>query len=160
MNQFDQFQIIGHISPVTIGTNTTPSVSEVIDTAGFSGGRLIVFLQTGALGRTTLKCFLQESDDDSTYTTFMNITDNDIDGSAGVQLDADSDNLDVVFDVPLDVNRKRYFKLTYTSGSVGTGKNSVACSAIIIGRSLGRKQSTTLNTKRPNSKIFKAKGKS
>lgn len=159
MNNHDQFQVIGHISPVTIGINSTPSVSEVIDSSGFSGGHLIVFLQTGAIGRTTTKCFLQESDDDSTYTTFLNVTDNDIDGGAGVQLDADDDNLDVVFDIPLDAERKRYFKLTYTSGSTGTGKNSVACSAVLIGRRNGDRQSTTRNTKRPNSKIFSAKAR-
>jgi len=160
MSSLDQFQVIGHISPQTIGTNTTPPVSEVIDSQGFAGGRLIIFLQTGTMGRTTTKCFLQESDDDSAYATFLNVTDNDIDGDAGVQLDGDSDNLDVVFDVPLDANRKRFFRLTYTSGSVGTGKNSVACSAVLIGRQHGKAQSTTRNTKRPNSKIFKAKGKS
>ena len=160
MSSLDQFQVIGHISPQAISTNTTPSVSEVIDSQGFSGGRLIIFLQTGVIGRTTTKCFLQESDDDSAYTTFLNVTDTDIDGNAGVQLNTDSDNLDVVFDVPLDANRKRFFKLTYTSGADGSGRNSVACSAVLIGRQHGQAQSTTRNTKRPNSKIFKAKGKS
>jgi len=160
MNQFDQFQVIGHISPVTVGLNTTPPVSEVIDSQGFSGGRCIIFLQTGNMGRTTTKCFLQESDDNSNYTTFMNVTDLDIDGGQGVALDEDDDNLDVVFDVPLDADRKRYFKVTYTSGSGGAGKNTLACSAVLIGRTNGQAQSTTLNTKRPNSKIFKAKGKS
>jgi len=86
MNQFDQFQVIGHISPVTVGLNTTPPVSEVIDSQGFSGGRCIIFLQTGNMGRTTTKCFLQESDDNSNYTTFMNVTDLDIDGGQALLL--------------------------------------------------------------------------
>ena len=157
MDHGDQFKVIGHISPVTIGSNTTPSVSQDIDTLGFQGGRCVVFMQTGAIGRATLKCFLSESDNNVDFTTFMNMTDNDIDGAAGALLDTDGDNLDVVFDVPLTVERKRYFKMTYTSGSTGTGKNSVACTAYLSGRGVAQKQSTTRNTERPNSRIFRAK---
>ena len=157
MDHGDQFRVIGHISPVTIGLNTTPPVSEIIDTEGFQGGRCVVFMQTGNIGRETLKCFLSESDDNVAYTTFMNMTDTDIDGAAGAILDLDDDNLDIVFDVPLTVSRKRYFKLTDSSGSTGSGKNTVGCTAYISGRTIGAKQSTERNTKRPNSRIFRAK---
>lgn len=160
MNQLDQFQVIGHISPVSVGSGVTASVSEVIDSAGFHGGRMIIMFQTGAMARTTSTCIMEESDDGSTWSEFMNATDRDADGNTGTKPDANSDNSDVVFDVALDPDRKRYFRLTYTTGSEG-GKlnNLIACSAILLGRRVGQEVTSSKGTKRAGSKLYQAKGK-
>jgi len=161
VNQLDQFQVIGHISPISVGNGVTASISEVIDSAGFHGGRLVVILQIGVTTRTTGTCIMEESDDGSTWSEFMNATGRDVDGNIGTKPDADSDESDVVFDVPLDPDRKRYFRLTYTAGTEG-GKltTMISCSAILLGRRVGQEVTTSNTTKRPNSKLYSSKGKS
>ena len=161
MNQLDQFQVIGHISPVSVGAGVTATVSEGIDSAGFSGGRMIVILQIGGMARTTASCLMEESDDGSTFVEFMNATGTDADGNAGTKPDASSDDSDVVFDVALDPDRKRNFRLTYTTGSEG-GKlnNLISCSAILLGRRVGQEVTTAKGAKRTGSKLYQAKGKS
>lgn len=156
MNQHDQYKVIGHISPQAIGASATPAVSQVIDTQGYFGGRLIIVMTCGAMGRDTLKCLVQESDDNSSFTTFMTPTDDDIDGQAGVQIDQNDDDTDIVFDIPLIGARKRYYKVVYTSGSGGGGKSNIAFVAFIVGKQLGEEQTTAGITVRANSKAYRA----
>ena len=155
MNHHDQFKVIGHIAPGALSASQTASVSSVIDTFGYSGGRLIITVSLGVIGQPALKCFVQESDDNSTYTTFVSATDTDVDGVAGVQVTADDDQSEVVFDIPLIGARKRYYQINYTTGS-GGGKSNFMCHAIIIGKQIGVAQSTSDLTQRTGSKAYRA----
>ena len=155
MNHNDQFKVIGHFSPQAISASSTATVSSVVDTFGYAGGRLVITVSLGAVNQPALKCFVQESDDNSTFTTFVGATDTDIDGSEGVQVTADDDNTEVVFDIPLVGARKRYFTVNYSSG-VGSGKSNVTCHAIIIGKRVGVEQSISDLTQRTGSKAFRA----
>ncbi len=161
MKHFEQYQVIGHISPIQIGNGATASISEVIDSAGFHGGRLVVILQIGVTTRSTDTCIMEESDDGSAWSEFMNATSRDIDGNIGTKPNADTDHSDVVFDVLLDPDRKRYFRLTYTAGTEGGKLNTmISCSAILLGRTNGQKVTTSNTTKRANSKLYTSKGRS
>jgi len=155
MNHHDQFKVNCHITPQAIANDATPSVSSGIDTLGYFGGRLIITVSLGAIGQPALKCFVQESDDNSTFTTFLSATDVDVDGVAGVQVTADDDNSDVVFDIPLIGARKRYYQVNYSSGS-GFGKSNVVVHSIIIGKNLGVAQSVADLTQRTGSKAYRA----
>ena len=156
MSKYDQYKVIGHISPQAIGASATPAVSQVVDTLGFFGGRLVMVMTCGAMGRDTLKCLVQESDDNSSFTTFMTPTDSDIDGQTGVQIDQNDDDTDIVFDIPLIGARKRYYKVTYTSGSGGGGKSNIAFTAFLIGKQVGEAQTVPGITVRANSKAYRA----
>ena len=82
-------------------------------------------------------------------------SDVDVDCSEGVEIDADDDNSDIVFDIPLVGARKRYFKILYTSGT-GGGKSNVCAHAIILGKQIGVAQSTSDMTQRDGSKAYRA----
>lgn len=155
MNHNDQFKVIGHIAPGALSASSTASVSSVIDTFGYAGGRLIITVSLGVIGQAALKCFVQESDDNSTYTTFVSQTDTDVDGSAGVAVTADDDQSEVVFDIPLIGARKRYFTVNYSTGS-GGGKTNIMVHAIIIGKRIGVAQTVSDLTQRTGSKAFRA----
>ena len=155
MNHHDQYKVIGHIAPGAISASSTASVSSVIDTFGYGGGRLIITISLGSIGQPAIKCFVQESDDNSTFTTFVGATDTDVDGESGVQVTADDDNTEIVFDIPLIGARKRYFTVNYSSGS-GGGKSNVMVHAIIVGKQIGVAQSTSDLTQRTGSKAYRA----
>ena len=155
MNHNDQYKVIGHVSPAGLAHGASVSVSSVIDTFGYSGGRLIITVNLGDLSSPALSCFVKESDDDSNYFTLISTTDTDVDGVAGVEVAASDDDRDVVFDIPLIVPRKRYFQISYRSGSGGFGKSTVSVHAIIIGKSLGVAQSTATLTQRTGSKAYR-----
>lgn len=155
MNHNDQFKVIGHVAPGALSASTTATVSSVIDTFGYAGGRLIVTVSLGVIGQPALKCFVQESDDNSSYTTVVGSTDTDVDGASGVQVTADDDQSEVVFDIPLVGARKRYYQVNYTTGS-GGGKSNIMIHAIIIGKQIGVAQSTSDLTQRSGSKAYRA----
>lgn len=155
MKHSDQFKVIGHIAPGALSASSTATVSSVVDTFGYSGGRLIITVSLGVIGQPALKCFVQESDDNSTYTTVIGSTDTDVDGASGVQVTADDDQTEVVFDIPLIGSRKRYFQVNYTTGS-GGGKTNIMVHAIIIGKQIGVEQTTSNLTQRTGSKAYRA----
>ena len=155
MNNHDQFKVIGHVAPGALAASATASVSSVIDTFGYAGGRLIITVSLGVIGQPALKCFVQESDDNSAYTTVVGATDADVDGASGVQVTADDDQSEVVFDIPLVGARKRYFTVNYSTGS-GGGKTNIMVHAIIIGKQIGVAQSTSNLTQRTGSKAYRA----
>lgn len=155
MNHNDQYKVIGHISPGGMGGNQTATVSSVIDTVGYAGGRLIITVGLGAMVAAAAKLFVSESDDNSTFAQVIGQTSTDVDGNAGVAVDANDDNTDVVFDIHLNATRKRYFTVNFTTSAV-VGKSQVSVHAIIIGKNLGVAQSTASLTQRTGSKAYRA----
>tara|TARA_R100001463_G_scaffold126382_1_gene184030 strand:- start:179 stop:655 length:477 start_codon:yes stop_codon:yes gene_type:complete len=157
MKHSEQFQFIGHISPQVVLAGAQASVSEVIDTAGFAGGRLIITVMQGTMADSVGKCTLFEGDSSSNQTqTVARIEGTDADGVDRDFPDATSDNLDIVFDVPLNPERKRYFRVDWRAASTG-GRfgNYVAVSAILLGRQLGSEVTTAKATKRNNSRLYR-----
>jgi len=161
MRHFEQYEFIGHISPQQVLAGNQATVSQVIDTIGFSGGRLIVTVMQGNMVDSVGKCELTESDSsDSNFLDFMNASGKDADGSTRSLPDHTSDNLDIVFDVPLTPDRKRFMKVDWRAANTGGRFGSfVAASAILIGRQLGVEVTTANTTKRANSRLYSSKGR-
>ena len=159
MQRHDQFKFIGHISPQSVSSGGQATVSQNIDTLGFSGGRLIVTVMHGTLADSVGRCTLQESDfaDFSTLTTLLSVQGTDADGSERSLPDDTADNLDIVFDVPLTPERKRYLKVVWLAANTGGRFGSMmACSAVLIGRQLGSEVSTDKATVRSNSRLYRS----
>ena len=161
MKHHEQFQAVGHISPQTLFANSDATISENIDSIGFHGGRMIVVLQIGSMGTGTEKCTMEESDDGSTWSEFMNTTSKDIDGKTGSRPTSTDDDSDVVFDIPLEGDRKRYFRLQYsTTSAFSRNGNTICCTAILLGRKVGEPVTTANSTKRNNSAMYSTKARS
>lgn len=158
MKHSDQFKFIGHISPQVVAAGAQASVSENIDTFGFAGGRLIVTVMHGTLADSVGRCTLQESDtsDFAVVSSLLTAEGKDADGVDRTLPDDTADNIDMVFDVPLTPERKRYMRVTWLAASTGGRFGSyVACSAILVGRQIGGEVTTEKATKRTNSRLYR-----
>ena len=119
---------------INAGGNT---VTNIVDTAGFSGGMLVVTVLLDALNSATVfdKLQLQESDASSTGYSIIEgcnaLTDNQADGSSAPTFDNESDHSMIIFYVPLMGARKRYYRVRLNN--TGSGNAGVSCTALIIG---------------------------
>lgn len=149
--QLDNYRMIGMIPPQLVRTTASPTDTTNIDTFGYSGGKLIVCFNVGNVNAAPATLTLQESDDDSTYTDLIAMTDLEIDGSAGSFFTGTEDFSDVVFDVPLEPPRKRYFRINYVNDG---GSNMISAIAFLTGRGVQGERKTTINTGRPKSDLY------
>lgn len=158
MKHSEQFQFIGHISPQVVQAGAQATVSENIDTQGFSGGRLIITVMLGTLADSVGRCTVQESDNSDFTGTSVVLTaqGKDIEGVDRSLPDDTADNSDMVFDVALTPERKRYMKVTWLAANTGGRFGSyVSVSAILLGRQLGSEVTTAKATKRNNSRLYR-----
>ena len=152
----DQYKVIGIISPQRGASTLTAAVSQVVDTSGYKGGKLVIIFSWGDAAGNAAKLKVLESDDNVTYTNLMSATDIQVDGSAGALPTSSTDNSEVVFDIPLEVHRKRYFTVEYTNAS---GNNFICCTAVIIGKTIGSNRTPATGIVRANSKLLSTKDK-
>ena len=159
MKHNEQFQFVGHISPQVVLAGNQATVSENIDTLGFGGGRLIITVMQGTMADSVGKCTLQESDtsDFAVVSSLLSADAKDADGVDRSLPDETSDNIDMVFDVPLTSERKRYMRVVWLAANTGGRFGSyVAVSAILMGRPVGTVVTTAKATKRSNSRLYRS----
>mgnify|MGYP003110434002 CR=1 FL=1 len=148
--QVDSYKVIGMISPQLMRTTQSPSTTSV-DTLGFAGGKMIVSFNVGSVTAAPSTLALQESDDDSTYVDLISMSDKTLDGLSGSFFTGSEDNSDVVFDVPLEPPRKRYFRIVYVNDG---GTNLISATAFLFGRNLQGERAEGTNTQRPKSDLY------
>ena len=151
MKALQTCRVIQHSNPddVNDGSNV---VDNVIDTAGFSGGELLIVASYGAIaGSTTFSAQkVQESDDNSSFSDVTGCvvgTSTLSDGSATsvVFAGADDDNSQLIFHIPLTASRKRYFKFVSTN-SAHEVEISVVAILMPAGLSDGSEDTTAATT--------------
>ena len=149
--RLDSYKAFGHIPPQLVRLTQSPSNVTNIDTFGFAGGKLVVSVNLGSVTAAPSTLTLQESDDDSNYTDLIPMSDATIDNSAGGFFTGAEDNSDVVFDIPLEPPRKRYFRISYVNDG---GSNYIAATAFIFGRDVQGARLETTNTGTPKSDLY------
>ena len=149
--KLDSYKAIGHIPPQLVRLTQSPSNLTNVDTFGFAGGKLVLSVNLGSVTAAPSTLTLQESDDDSTYTDLIAMSDATVDNAAGGFFTGSEDNSDVVFDIPLEPPRKRYFRISYVNDG---GTNYIAATAFLFGRDVQGARLETLNTQRPKSDLY------
>jgi hypothetical protein len=149
--RFDSYRVIGHIPPQLVRTTASPTDLTNIDTLGFAGGKLVVSVNIGSVSAAPATLTLQESDDDSNYTDLIAMTDDTVDGTAGFLFTGAEDFSDVVFDIPLEPPRKRYFKINYVNDG---GLTNISATAFMFGRNVQGERAESINTGRPKSDLY------
>lgn len=158
MYKFDTIHpvLVNDREQINAGSNT---ITNVVDTAGFSGGLLVLTVHwdvmASAANITTFE--VQESDDDSTYSTVSGcdaVNGVQADGTASPGFDGNDDQTMVVFYIPLAGARKRYYKIVATnSGSANAG---FACTGLIFGQGLATSPASSSATDGPSGSVYRA----
>jgi len=149
--RFDSYKAIGHIPPQLVRVTNSPTNLTNVDTFGYAGGKLVVSVNLGSVTAAPSTLTLQESDDDSNYTDLIAMTDTTVDGGVGSFFTGSEDNSDVVFDVPLEPPRKRYYRVNYVNDG---GSNFISATAFLFGREVQGERAENVNTQRPKSDLY------
>jgi hypothetical protein len=151
MRTLQTARVINHSTIATVNDGTN-AVTTAIDTAGYSGGDLLIIAGYGSIaGSTTFSAMkVQESDDNSSFSDVSGCvvgTSTLSDGSATsvVFAGADDDNSQLIFHIPLTESRKRYFKFVSTNSAHAVVMN---CVAVLVpgGLSDGSEDTTAATT--------------
>ena len=122
MRHLQNCRVFNHSAPISL-TGGTSAVTNVIDTAGMSGGDLAIIVTFGATAGNFSVLKVQESDDNSSFsdvTGCVVATSTDIDGAVTDLPDGTDDDAGTyLFHIALTESRKRYFKVVATEGGTG-----------------------------------------
>jgi flagellar basal body rod protein FlgG len=149
--KLDSYKAIGHIPPQLVRLTQSPSNLTNVDTFGFAGGKLVLSVNLGSVTAAPSTLTLQESDDDSTYTDLIAMSDATVDNAAGGFFTGSEDNSDVVFDIPLEPPRKRFYRINYVNDG---GTNYIAATAFLFGRDVQGARLETINTGTPKADLY------
>ena len=152
----DQYKVIGMISPQRVTSTSSPTGTVGVDTFGFMGGRLVVSINLGSLAGAVGTLSLQGSHDDTTYVDVLSVgTAKNLNNAISVLPTGDNDNSDHVFDILLEADSHRYYKIVYVNGG---SSNYISATAFLFGRVIGTQQTDSNSTVRSSSAVYRTKG--